>query len=101
MPARISRTGFSTLRSVGVAYSAMKIAESRPSGPATAMAITVISSVPASRGMKPKEAGVPVGDQWVPNRNSMGETARKKAATASQVIAASTPTGQAAASSTP
>ena len=42
------------------------------------MAITVMSSVPTSSGIRPKEAGVPVGDQWLPNRNSMGETERKK-----------------------
>ena len=39
----------------------------------------VISSEPTSRGMKPNEAGVDVGAQWVPNRNSTGETSPKNA----------------------
>ena len=42
------------------------------------MAIAVISNVPTSSGMKPKEAGVEVGDHCVPKRNDSGETSRKK-----------------------
>ena len=59
MPARISRIGFSQVRSRGLAYSDMKMADISPTGTATAMAMAVISSVPANSGIAPKEPDEP------------------------------------------
>ncbi len=46
-------------RSLGPAYSDMKMAENRPMGTATHMAITVMTAVPTKIGMAPKAPDEP------------------------------------------
>ena len=54
--------------------------EAGRSGPATHMAMTVMSKVPVSSGMKPKTGGDPVGAHCVPGEEASGGTSLKKRA---------------------
>src|SRR5215207_1977630 len=73
-PARISRIGFRTLRSVGWAYSDSRTAEPSPSGTAVIKAIAVVQKVAVISGMTPKDAWANRGAHRVPNRKSVMET---------------------------
>lgn len=63
----------------GLEYSAIYIAENKPRGVATAMAMVVINRVPTTSGMKPNAGGSPVGAHFNPVKKSMTLTSRKNA----------------------
>src|SRR5215218_8281890 len=77
-PARTSRAGFSQRRRRVEAYSLRKIAASSPTGSATAMAIAVVSNVPAISTMMPNWGLTNAADHVVAVRKSTMETSRKK-----------------------
>ena len=73
IPARISRIGLIQARARGEAYSERKIAEKRPIGAATSMAISAIMKVPKNRGSAPNSASV-CAFHRVPVRKSQADT---------------------------
>ena len=77
MPAIVSRIGLTMFRTRVDAYSASRIADSRPSGVPMSIAMTATSSVPLTSGRTPNAYGWIDADQTVPVRKSIGLTTWK------------------------
>src|SRR5215203_4992889 len=78
-PARISKAGFSQRLKRVEAYSLEKMAARSPTGNATAIAMTVVKSVPLMSTIMPNLGLAKAADQVVEVRNSIIETSRKNA----------------------
>ena len=76
-PASISRSGLSTLRTFGFAYSERRMAAPSPKGTATTSAIPVVHRVAVTSGSTPKDASANRGAHRVPKRNSHTGTSAK------------------------
>ena len=86
IPASNSSRGLATARKRGLEYSARKMADIKPMGTATNIAMTETSMVPVSKGTTPKAPDEPTwsariavcGLQLKPNRKSVTGTRSKK-----------------------